>query len=210
MRMGLWGRWAAERAGREQASAFVRALLVDPPESDVQRLAEIGAHGDADHARWELRYVRRAAGMLAAQRDALDDRTASLVSSALARAVRRDPHVATTRRSIAARQFNIRLSAYADALDDKSASEGTGDRLGRVLLGFAGRLDPSNADLEAAGAIVTAFLAEASEALRRSFGAADLPEDVAPSAIRSGGGYSRAGWRRGAGCAAAGPASFGS
>jgi hypothetical protein len=187
MRMGLWGRWAAERAGREQASAFVRALLVDPPESDVQRLAEIGAHGDADHARWELRYVRRAAGMLAAQRDALDDRTASLVSSALARAVRRDPHVATTRRSIAARQFNIRLSAYADALDDKSASEGTGDRLGRVLLGFAGRLDPSNADLEAAGAIVTAFLAEASDALRRSFGAADLPEDVAPSAIRSGG-----------------------
>ncbi len=37
MRMGLWGRWAAERAGREQASAFVRALLVDPPESDVQQ-----------------------------------------------------------------------------------------------------------------------------------------------------------------------------
>lgn len=187
MRMGFWGRWQAERAGREQASAFVRALLVDPPESDVQQLAEIGTRGDADHALWELRYVRRAAGMLAAQRDALDDRTASLVSSALARAVRRDPRVAATRRSIAARQFNIRLSAYADALDDKSASERTGDRLGRVLLGFAGRLDPANADLEAAGAIVTAFLAEASEALRRSFGAADLPEDVAPSEIRSGG-----------------------
>lgn len=187
MRMGLWRRWQAERAGREQASAFVRALLVDPPESDVQQLAEIGTRGDADHARWELRYLRRAAGMLAAQRDALADRTASLVSSALARAVRRDPRVATARRSVAARQFNIRLSAYADALDDKSASERTGDRLGRVLLGFAGRLDPAPADLEAAGAIVTAFLAEASEALRRSFGEAALPEDVAPSEIRSGG-----------------------
>jgi hypothetical protein len=187
MRTGFWRRWQAERAGREQASAFVRALLVDPPQSDVKQLAEIGTHGDTDHALWELRYVRRAAGMLAAQRDALDDRTASLVSSALARAVRRDPHVAATRRSIAARQFNIRLSAYADALEDKSASERTGDRLGRVLLGFSGRLDPANADLEAAGSIVTAFLAEASEALRRSFGAADLPDDVAPSEMRSGG-----------------------
>jgi hypothetical protein len=88
---------------------------------------------------------------------------------------------------VAARQFNIRLSAYADALDDKSASERTGDRLGRVLLGFAGRLDPADADLEAAGGIVTAFLAEASEALRRSFGEAALPEDVAPSAMRTSG-----------------------
>lgn len=185
--MELWRRWQAERAGRDQASAFVRALLVDPPESDVRQLAEIGTGGDADHARWELRYVRRAAGMLAAQRDALDDRTASLVSSALARAVRRDPHVAAARREVAARQFNLRLSAYAEALEDKSGAERTGDRLGRVLLGFAGRADPTAPDLEAAGAIVTAFLGEASEALRRSFGAAELPDDVAPSAMKSSG-----------------------
>jgi len=184
--MELWRRWQAERAGREQASAFVRALLVDPPEADVQRLAAIGTGGDADHARWELRYVRRAAGMLAAQRDALDDRTASLVSSALARALRRDPGVAAARRDVAARQFNVRLSAYADALVEKNGPEGTGDRLGRVLLGFAGRLDPTPSELEGAGAIVTAFLAEASEALRRSFGAAALPEDVAPSEIKAG------------------------
>ena len=185
--MKLLRRWQAERSGRDQAATFVRELLVDPPAADVHRLAEIGTGGDAAHARWELRYVRRAAGMLAAQRDALDDRTASLVSATLARALRRDPAVAAGRREVSARQFNLRLSAYADALVEKSGPERTGDRLGRVLLSFAGRRDPTAADVQAAGGSVTSFLSEASDALRRSFGAAELPEDVAPSAIKSGG-----------------------
>jgi hypothetical protein len=182
--MGLLRRWQAERSGRDQAARFVRVLLVDPPTADVQRLAEIGTGGDADHARWELRYVRRATGMLAAQRDALDDRTASLVSATLARALRRDPAVAAARREVAARQFNRRLTAYADALVEKSGPERTGDRLGRVLLGFAGRHDPTAAEVEAAGVIVTSCLSDASDALRRSFGAAALPDDVAPSAVK--------------------------
>lgn len=179
----MWSRWRSERLGRSRASAFVDGLLAEPPETDVRWLSEQATGDDRDHARWELRYARRAAGMLAARRDALDDRTGSLVSGALARAVRRDPHVAQARREIAIRQFNTRLAAYSEALADKNARERTGDRLGRVLLGFAGRLDPSPSDLAGAGAIVGGYLASASEALRRTFGEARLADSVAPSKI---------------------------
>jgi hypothetical protein len=181
--MRMWRRWRAERAGREHASAYVQSVLTEPAESDVHWLAETATGGDPDHARWELRYARRATGLLAAQRDALDDRTASLVSAALGRALRRDPRIAPERRAVAARQFNTRLAAYGDSLADKSGHERTGDRLGRVLLGFSGRLDPSLAELAAAGTVVAGYLADSSRALREAFGAAALPDDVAPSRI---------------------------
>jgi hypothetical protein len=184
MPLGFLSDWRLERARRTHASAYVTALLLEPSVADVQWLAATAAHGDEDHARWELRYARRASGVLIAQRDALDDRTASLVSSALTRAWARDPQVASDRREIAARQFNARLAAYADALSEKSPREGTSARLARVLLGFAGRLDPTPAELAAAGERLATYLRESSEALREAFGAAILPDDEPPSAAR--------------------------
>jgi hypothetical protein len=183
-RIEFWRRWRDDRARRLQASIYVATLLAEPSVGDVRWLAEGVTRGDEDHARWELRYARRAAGLLAAQRDALDDRTASLVSAALARAWRRDPQVAVERRDIAARQFNTRLAAYADALAERGGRETTGARLARVMLGFAGRLDPSPAEISAAGERLAKYLAEASDALRSAFGAAALPDDVAPSEVR--------------------------
>jgi hypothetical protein len=171
LRLDFLHHWRADRARRAQASTYVAAILAEPSASDVRWLAEGATKGDEDHARWELRYAKRAAGMLAAQRDALDDRTASLVSAALARAWQRDPQVAPDRRDVAARQFNTRLAAYADALAERDGREGTTVRLGRALLGFAGRLDPSAAELNVAGEHLKAYLAEASEVLRATYGA---------------------------------------
>ncbi len=181
--MRFWRRWRDERAARDRAAAYVAGLLSEPSEDDVAWLATESTAGDADHARWEWRYARRALGMLAAQRDALDDRTASAVSAALSRALRHNTQIAPERREVAARQFNVRLAAYGEALLAKGGPEGTSDRLGRVLLGFAGNPHPSPAQLSAAGARVTAHLLEASDRLRAAFGAASLPDDVAPSAM---------------------------
>ena len=181
--MDLVRRWQSERVGRARASDFVQQQLGDPADPDVRYLAAVATTGDEDHARWELRYARRAAALLAAQRDALDDRTASLVSAAMARAMRRDPRVAANSREMAGRQFNTRLAAYSDALQDRGSPQRTSERLGRVLLSFAGRTDPTPDELAHAATTVAAYFSEASDALRRAFGAASLPPDVAPSAI---------------------------
>ncbi len=174
--------WQADRARRAQATAYVATLLAEPSASDVRWLTEGATAGDEDHARWELRYARCAAGLLAARRDALDDRTASLVSAALERAWRRDARVAPDRREIATRQFNTRLAAYTDALAEKDGREGASTKLARVLLGFSGRLDPTPTELAAAGERLGGYLRESSDALRQAFGAAALPENERPSA----------------------------
>ena len=61
----------------------MRTLMSEPGPDDVDWLATRATRGDIDHARWELRYLRRALGVLVAQRDSLDDRTPSEVLRAL-------------------------------------------------------------------------------------------------------------------------------
>jgi hypothetical protein len=94
--------------------------------------------------------------------------------------------VALDRRDIAVRQFNVRLAAYTDALDEKDGREGSSTKLARVLLGFSGRLDPTTTELAAAAQRLSAYIDEASEALRAAFGTAVLPDDAPPSAVRRG------------------------
>ncbi len=76
--------WREERLLRQRAAAYVRTLSGEPEAADVDGLARDVTRGDVDHARWELRYARRALGLLVAGRDALDDRTASVVARELA------------------------------------------------------------------------------------------------------------------------------
>jgi hypothetical protein len=179
----LWAGWRASRARETQTADYVAALLAEPAEADVAWLAANGTGGDADHARWELRYARRALGLVTAQRDALDDRTASDVAHALERAMATDVRVATDKRRIASRQLNARLRAYAEALQERAAP-GTGWHLGITLLRFAGRQGAtSDALIGGAGDIAARYLAETNAALRACFGTASLPEDVAPSAL---------------------------
>src|SRR5690349_14578707 len=104
--MPLFARWRADRELQRKAAAYVAVLFQEPESSDVEWLAVAATRGDVDHARWELRYARRALGLIAAQRDALDDRTASLVAKEIAEAFDRDRNIAAGMVETAERQFN--------------------------------------------------------------------------------------------------------
>ena len=179
----MFARWRLERDRERRTAAFVDALFQDPPETDVVWLAEVATGGDADHARWELRYARRALGLLAAERDALDDRTGSAVARVLAARLERDPDIAAEMRAVADRQFNARLSAYRDVLSSRPGAPAH-LRLGQMLLAFAGGpIGLGNTAVARAGEVMMTYLGEANERLREAFGAAALPEDVAPSKV---------------------------
>ena len=168
---------------RRTAALYVRTLLDEPDADDVSWLATAATRGDADRARWELRYARRAAGLLSAERDALDDRTASAVARELGESWLKDRNIAADKRHTAEQQFNARLRTLGDALTARSSPEPTSTRLGRALLFAAGQFAPPSADLDRAGRIVSGYLERANEALRKEFGTATLPENVAPSAL---------------------------
>ena len=181
--MRLFRSFRDDRALQRGSAAYVAALLAEPDPADVAWLSASATRGDADHAIWELRYLRRALGILVAQRDALDDRTPSEVLRTLAARMEKDPNVDEELRELAERQFNARLSAYRDAF----TSRGHGTPVTRVaqnLLAFAG--GPIRADdpvVVRGTALVGEYLAAASDALRASFGTAELPDDVPPSQI---------------------------
>jgi hypothetical protein len=193
--MPLFARWRAERDLRRRSVAYVASLLEEPSDPDARWLADAATRGDLDHARWELRYARRAVGLIVAQRDALDDRTGSSVGRALAEAFERDPNIATDRLAVARHQFNSRLGAYRDILTSRPPATRTAGprppggetqlRLGRILLAFAGGpVGPNTREVPRAGEIVTSYIDAAHEALRNAFGVASLPEDVTPSAMQ--------------------------
>ena len=173
----------ARRRRRRRAESVVARLFREPNEGDVLWLADAAAGGDVDHARWELRYARRALGLLAAQRDALDDATASDVASAIGEAFAIDPHVSPVHRPLAERQFNDRVTTYREALQSRGGTIGPADKLGRMLLAFASdSARTAGAPLPRAISLMHAYLAEVGEALRDAYGGApNLPEDVKPS-----------------------------
>jgi hypothetical protein len=191
----LFARWRADRDLRRRSATYVATLLEEPSDADARWLAEAATRGDLDHARWELRYARRAVGLIVAQRDALDDRTGSSVGRVLAEAFDRDPNVATDRLAVARHQFNARLGAYRDVLTSRPpaarttagrpAVAQTATRLGQILLAFAGGpVGPNAREVPHAGEIVTSYIDAAHQALRDAFGVASLPEDVSPSALQ--------------------------
>lgn len=182
--MSFWRRWAADRSISAKAAAYVALLGAEPADDDVAWLAANGTSGDVDHARWELRYARRALGLLSAQRDALDDRTASAVAHSLSEFLSRDPAMAAGKLRVVERQLNERLRAYGEALANREGA-GAGWHLGRTLLEFAGRRDATPTDVVMHGSeLLARYLDEANEALRQSFGAASLPDDTPPAARR--------------------------
>jgi hypothetical protein len=181
--MPFLARWRAERDLQRKAEAFVAVLFREPDRADVEWLASSATRGDIDHAQWELRYARRALGLIAAQRDALDDRTASIVAKEITEAFGRDEHIAAEMVETAERQFNARLSAYRDGLAAKAGAP-TPIRMGQTLFAFAGgSFKLQDANIVRAGELLGTYLSEANVALREHFGAAVLPENVPPSAI---------------------------
>ena len=180
----LFREWRDEWRLRRGTVAFVAGISDEPDAEDVRWLAAFATAVDLDRSRWELRYARRALGLLAAERDALDDRTGSMVARALSEALLVDRNIAAGMVRVAERQFNDRLGMYRRVLSSRDAEEGTGARLGRALLEAAG--GRSRIDDEAiarGGALLARYLGSANDALRRCFGAPSLPEDQPPSAV---------------------------
>lgn len=181
--MRLFRSFRDDRALMRRSAAFASVLMAEPAGEDVAWLARVATRGDEDHARWELRYLRRAIGILVAQRDALDDRTPSEVLRALLYRMQKDPHVDDALRDLAERQFDARLSAYRDAF----AARGQGApalRVAQNMLAFAGGPIRGDDPVVLRGAELVSDLVDmANEALRATFGAAELPEDVSPSRL---------------------------
>lgn len=157
--------------------------MQEPASADVEWLAKDATRGDLDHAQWELRYLRRALGILVAQRDALDDRTPSEALRALVHRMQKDRNVDGGLLELAERQFNARLSAYRDAFTSRGHGLAT-TRVAQNLLAFSGGPIRSDEPAVMRGTeVVAQYLAESNSALRASFGAAQLPDDVVPSRI---------------------------
>ena len=164
--------WRAAHAMRRGTVAYVSSLMCEPAEVDVTWLCDRGTDGDADRAQWELRYAKRAMGVIVAQRDALDDRTASLVLRELVAAMKADRHVAASMVSAVERQFNERLSAYRSMMALKGRGTGPADRLGQTLLMLSGATRVGADEAERAVQVMSAFELEANASLRRAFGEA--------------------------------------
>lgn len=166
---------------------MVAILRRDPDSADVAWLADAAANGDADHARWELRYARAALGLLVAQRDALDDRTAAEIARSYTDTLAANPQIAADRRELAERQFNDRLLAYREALAVRGGPISAPDAVGRCLLAFASDgARTAGAPLNYAIELLERYADEAAAALRAAYGEAKLPEDVPPSVLRKG------------------------
>lgn len=170
---------AAEQRSRAVAS-YIRDASAEPDEDDVRWLATITGDGDMDRARWELRYARRAFALLVAERDALDDRTGSLVAREMRQALQMDRSVAAGMVKVAERQFNQRLTSFRGALADRSAADSPDVRVARVLLDRVGVRDVT-LNLPRASGIVGKYVEELQDSLRKVFGVASVPEDVPPS-----------------------------
>jgi hypothetical protein len=169
----------AEQRGRAVQS-YIQDASVEPDDQDVQWLAGISGDGDADRARWELRYARRAFALLVAERDALDDRTGSLVAREMRQALQMDRSIAAGMVAVAERQLNQRMTSFRMALGDRSAGESPDVRVARVLLDRAGVREVT-ANIAHAAGIVRRYVDASQDSLRRAFGIASVPEDVPPS-----------------------------
>jgi YD repeat-containing protein len=177
--------WRAGQRARKGTAAYVEALMREPDAADVSWLAEHATLGDTDRATWELRYVRRALGLLIAQRDALDDRTASAVAHQLSAAMAADRNVAASMVKLVDRQFNERLAGYREMMLLRGSAEQLSERLGRAMLLLSGGVRMGSVELRGANEIASRLLIDVSAALGRSFGVATLPESVPPSAVQN-------------------------
>jgi hypothetical protein len=163
----------------QAAAAYVAALMEEPAPDGAARLAALGDQ-QPSRAAAELRHLRRSLGLLISARDALDDRTASLVGRALSDAIAADPATPVAERAAMITQWNARLRLYRDLMGTRGAARTPVAQLADALIGCAGGR-PGHADGAWAVSWVAQELDRCNDALRDAFGAADLPSDVAPS-----------------------------
>lgn len=166
-----WG-WGT-RESRRGTAGYVEDIMREPATQAVDWLAAAATSGDADRAIWELRYLRRALGLLIAERDALDDRTASAVARSLTQAMQADRNVAAPMVRLAERQFNERLAAYREMMHLRGSQESTTRRVGRALLLLSGSVRMGGQELAGAESIVSQLSDELGNALSKHYGAGE-------------------------------------
>jgi hypothetical protein len=128
----------------------------------------------------EITFAMRAIGVIVAERDALDDRTASDVVQQLALVIRREPSGDEDRRHLWAERWR----AYSASLAVRGSEESPTTRVARVFLVAAGIAAPSGEQLLRATHFIAHTRSAANDALRDVFGAAALPDHVRPSAVQ--------------------------
>lgn len=165
---------------RRAVLSYVAAASAEPAEDDVTWLAAAIGDGDADRARWELRYARRSVALLVAERDALDDRTGSQVAKEMRQALQMDRNVAAGMVALAERQLNERLARFRAAFSERSSTDTVDARVARVFLDRLGVRDVTG-NARRAAEIVRQYTNESQDALRSAFGVAQVPEDQPPS-----------------------------
>jgi hypothetical protein len=181
---GVLNSWLALWRLKKGIRRYADWLWQEPSATDVEWLASHVTGGDGDRAAWELRYARRALGLLVAERDALDDRTASLVAQEIAARTKLDRNVAPGLVGLAERQFDQRLRAYRDVVLGVPASRLGAEPLARAFAEVVvpGMELPPNVSGRL-GAILLAYVLGANEKLRAAVGPAALPDDLPPSAL---------------------------
>jgi hypothetical protein len=175
-----FGRSKEVEQRRRAVQSYVAAASAEPADDDVAWLAAAIGDGDADRARWELRYARRSLALLVAERDALDDRTGSQVAKEMRQALQMDRSVAAGMVALAERQLNERLARFRTAFSDRSSSDAVDARVARVFLDRLGVRDVSGNAVRAAQ-IIRQYTNQSQDALRTAFGVAQVPEDQPPS-----------------------------
>ena len=175
-----FGKSKAAEQLRRAVQSYVANASSEPDEADVEWLASIIGDGDIDRARWEFRYARRAFALLVAERDALDDRTGSMVAREMRQALQMDRSVAAGSVGLAERQLNQRLAYFRSVFSERSVTETTEMRLARVFLDRLGVREVSG-NVARASAVVRRYLEASQDALRAAFGVAAVPEDQPPS-----------------------------
>lgn len=181
MAMSFLSEWRVARERRRRASVYLAAITQHVAPADIEWLARICEGRDERLAARELQFARRAVGLIVAERDALDDRTASDVAHQLATVISSEGR----RDSVAGRAWSERWRSYTSALAARGSTESPAARLARVMLAGSGVSSPTQEQLVRGTQYILVVRTAANEALRTAYGSASLPEDVRPSAVRT-------------------------
>ena len=176
--MGLWTDWRAQRERSRRAATYLGQLLRTPGPADGAWLRSMSVPDAV--ANRELTFAKRAIGLIVAERDALDDRTASDVAHQLAPVITRESRSTPE----LGREWGERWRSYTAALAVRGSAESPPARLARVLLAGAGVAEPTAEQLTRATQFVLDTRGAANVVLRDVFGVATLPDDIRPSALR--------------------------
>jgi len=179
--MSILGDWRVARERKKRAAVYLTAITQHIALGDVEWLTAIADGRNGRLAERELQFARRAVGLIVAERDALDDRTASDVAHQLATVISSEAR----QDAVAGRAWSERWRAYTGALALRGSTESPAARLARVMLSGAGVASPTSEQLVRGTQYILAVRSAANEALRTAYGSASLPEDVRPSAVRT-------------------------